>query len=84
MKNPFVPNERIQLPRAMKNFAKLSGLRLFSHIHPKVLNILIRVFQQSAGFGFDSGLKNETKQFANEVLKFNLENPIILDVGANI
>ena len=44
----------------------------------------IRLFQQSVGFGYDSGIKNEVKVFSIELSKLNIKKPVILDVGANL
>jgi hypothetical protein len=53
-------------------------------MHPKITHKLIKILQQSLGFGLDSGIRNEVTQFSQEVLKFHVKNPVILDVGANI
>ena len=45
---------------------------------------MINVLQQSIGFGFDSGIKNEVNQFLKELNNFKIVNPTILDVGANV
>jgi FkbM family methyltransferase len=59
-------------------------LKLIAVIHPGVTTRMIRVLEQSIGFGFDSGIENEVNQFLKELNKFKLVDPIILDVGANI
>jgi FkbM family methyltransferase len=74
----------LQFSGRSKVLVKFIVLRIVSQLHPKILNLFIGVFQQSSGYGFDSGLINETKQFSKEILKFNVVNPVILDVGANI
>jgi FkbM family methyltransferase len=45
---------------------------------------MIQILQQSIGFGYDSGLKNEVNQFLKELNNFKIVNPIVLDVGANV
>ena len=59
-------------------------LKLLSLVNLGVTTRIIRVLQQSIGFGFDSGIKNEVNHFLKELKKFNVAKPIILDVGANI
>ena len=55
-----------------------------SLVHFKFTSRVIKVLQQSIGFGFDSGIKHEVEQFLEELDKFNLVKPVVLDVGANI
>jgi FkbM family methyltransferase len=59
-------------------------LKFLSFINLGVRTRIIRVLQQSIGFGFDSGIKNEVNQFLKELKNFDIDKPIILDVGANI
>lgn len=63
---------------------KVVMLNLLSWVSPRIIRYSIRILNQSIGFGFDSGIKNEVAQFSREVEKFNLINPVVLDVGANI
>ena len=60
------------------------NLKLLSMVHPGVTRRMIRVFQQSIGYGFESGIKNEVSHFLKELNNFKIVNPVILDVGANI
>ena len=60
------------------------NLKLLSMVHPGVTRRMIRVFQQSIGYGFESGIINEVSHFLKELNNFKIVNPVILDVGANI
>ncbi len=68
----------------VKSAPKKMNLKLLSVIHPGITTRMIRALQQSIGFGFDSGIENEVNQFLEELNKFKLVKPVILDVGANI
>ncbi len=57
---------------------------LLSLISLRVTIVLIKVLQQRVGFGYDSGLRSEVDRFAREAQKFKLQNPVVLDVGANL
>jgi FkbM family methyltransferase len=70
--------------RSFKRILKRFALRICAQIHNKIVLNLIKVLQQSIGFGYDSGIENETRQFSKEIAKFNIKIPVILDVGANI
>lgn len=75
---------KLQLTALAKRSAKMTILSSLSLLHPKFAKVLIGVFQQSIGFGYDSGLNREVNQFAIELEKFKVKNPVVLDVGANI
>ena len=72
------------LLQRLKKLSKNKTLKLLSWVNPRVTSSLIRIFQQSIGFGYDSGLNSEVNQFAFELKKFKVENPVVLDIGANI
>jgi FkbM family methyltransferase len=59
-------------------------LMLFSLLPLGISTRIINVLQQSIGFGFDSGIKNEVNQFLKKLNNFKIVNPTILDVGANV
>lgn len=59
-------------------------LRLLSFIHPRVTRNVILYLQRSVGFGLDSGIENEVYIFTKLSKQWNLTNPVILDVGANV
>jgi FkbM family methyltransferase len=59
-------------------------LSILSLLHLGISTRMIKVLQQSIGFGYDSGLKNEVNQFLKELNNFKIVNPILLDVGANV
>jgi len=63
---------------------KKLALWLISILDARLISKVIRVFQQSIGFGYDSGIQNEVKVFSIELSKFKIEKPVILDVGANL
>ena len=75
---------KLQLTSVAKRSAKKSILFFLSLLHPRFVKILIGVFQQSIGFGYDSGLSSEVVRFSREAQKFSIKNPVVLDVGANI
>ncbi len=57
---------------------------LLSSLHPKITHYAIRYFQQSIGFGLDTGIEKEVSIFAMLSKQKNLSNLVILDVGANV
>ena len=59
-------------------------LWLLSFLQPRVTHNVIRYLQQSIGFGLDSGIENEVSIFTKLSKQWNLTNPVILDVGANV
>ncbi len=65
-------------------YFKKSILLPLSLLHHRISTRMIKVLQQSIGFGYDSGLKNEVKQFLKELKNFKIVDPILLDVGANV
>jgi hypothetical protein len=48
--------------RSFKRILKRFALRICAQIHYKIVLNLIKVFQQSIGFGYDSGIENEKMQ----------------------
>ena len=75
---------KLQLTSVAKGLAKKAILTSLSLLHPKFTRILIRILQQRIGFGYDSGLTSEVVRFSKEAQKFNVKNPVVLDVGANV
>lgn len=67
-----------------KKFVKILILVPFSWIPLRLNQAFIKILNQSIGFGFDSGLRNEVFQFSRVIQKYKVENPVVLDVGANI
>ena len=63
---------------------KNRALFLISILNPWLISHVIRLFQQSIGFGYDSGIRNEVKVFSVALSKMKIEKPVILDVGANL
>ena len=63
---------------------KKIAVMLFSWMPPATSRQIIRLHQQSIGFGYDSGLENEVKVFSNELSNLMIEKMVILDVGANL
>ena len=75
---------KLHLTCVAKGLAKKTILTSLSLLHPKFTRILIRILQQRIGFGYDSGLTTEVIRFSKEAQKFKVENPVVLDIGANI
>jgi FkbM family methyltransferase len=53
-------------------------------LNPGLISNVIKLFQQSIGFGYDSGIQNEVKVFSLALSQLKIEKPVILDVGANL
>ena len=73
-----------RVSESAKKFLKILILVPFSWIPLRLTQALIKILNQSIGFGFDSGLRNEVIQFSRVIQKYKVEKPVILDVGANI